>query len=176
MKKQKLYQYIKYIIINILIAAIISILMVRYVVSAYKIEGNSMNPVLLDQERILISKLAVKKEDIKRFDIVVFRKPGEPGKSVIKRIIGLPEEIIEIRDGIVYIDSEKLDQSFLKHEKNTGSRDVGPLLIRKEHYFLMGDNRMVSRDSRDFGEIPLNYFYGKTLFRYWPLSRFGKIE
>ena len=176
MKKQKLYQYIKYIIINILIAAIISILMVRYVVSAYKIEGNSMNSVLINQERILISKLAVKKGDFERFDIVVFRKLGEPGKTVIKRVIGLPEEIIEIRDGDVYIDSKKLDQPFLEDEKNTGSRDSAPLLIRKEHYFLMGDNRMVSRDSRDFGEIPLGYFYGKAIFKYWPLSRFGKIE
>jgi signal peptidase I len=120
--------------------------------------------------------LAVNERELKRFDIVVFRKPGQPDKSVIKRIIGLPEEIIEIRDGDVYIGTEKLDQPFLEDEKNTGARDLHPLLIRKDHYFLMGDNRVVSRDSRDFGEIPLDYFYGKAIFRYWPLSRFGKIE
>lgn len=176
MKKQKLIQYIKYIIINILVAALISILMVRYVVSAYKIEGNSMNYILKDKERILISKLAVKKGDINRFDIVVFRRPDNPEKSIIKRIIGLPEEIIEIKDGDVYIDSKRLEQPFLRKERNMKSRDMNPLLIRKEHYFLMGDNRTVSRDSRDFGEVPLRYFYGKAFFRYWPLSRFGKIE
>lgn len=176
MKKQKLTQYIKYIIINILIAALVSILMVRYVVSAYKIEGTSMNFILKDQERILISKLAVKNGAIKRFDIVVFRKPDDPEKSIIKRIIGLPEEIIEIKDGDVYINSQQLEQPFLRKERYTRSRNMNPLLIRKGHYFLMGDNRTVSRDSRDFGEVPLSYIYGKAFFRYWPLSRFGKIE
>lgn len=176
MKNQKLFQYLKYIIINILVAALISILMVRYVVSAYKIEGNSMNTMLKNHERILISKLVVKKGNLNRFDIIVFRKPDEPEKSIIKRIIGLPEEIIEIKDGEVYINSIKLHQPFLLKEENKGSRDFKPLLIRRRHYFLMGDNRKISRDSRDFGEVPLNYIYGKAFFRYWPLSRFGKIE
>lgn len=176
MKKQKLIQYIKYIIINVLVAALISILMVRYVVSAYKIEGNSMNSTLMNRERILISKLAARKGDLQRFDIVVFRKPDEPGKSVIKRIIGLPEEIVEIVDGDIYINSKKLAQPFLSDEINPTSRNLNPLLIKKEHYFLLGDNRKVSRDSRHFGEIPLHYINGKAFFRYWPLSRFGKIE
>jgi signal peptidase I len=176
MKKQKLIQYIKYIIINVLVAALISILMVKYVVSAYKIEGNSMSSMLINEERILISKLAVKNSELNRFDIVVVRKPNEPQKTIIKRIIGMPEEIIEIVDGDVYVNSKKLDQPFLGDKKNRRSRNLNPLLIKKGNYFLLGDNRRVSRDSRHFGEVPLNHIYGKAIFRYWPISKFGKIE
>ncbi len=211
MQKQKLHQYLKYIAINILIAAFLSLLIVKYVISAYRIEGASMISILLSGERVLISKPAAKYGSIKRFDIVVFRKPDEPGKTIIKRIIGLPGEIIEIRAGQVYIDSKKIEQPFLdkwaaplsqkgpgspelnipgkknnipgalsfhidKKEKDIYAGNMNPLLIRKGHYFLMGDNRPVSLDSRDFGEVPLNYIIGKAIFRYWPLSRIGAIK
>ncbi|MCK4760962.1 MAG: signal peptidase I [Candidatus Aminicenantes bacterium] len=176
MKKAKLIRYLKYIIVNILIAALISILMIRYVVSAYKIEGSSMNSVLKDRERILIYKLAVKNGNIERFDIVVLRKPGNPGSSIIKRVVGLPGEVIEIKKGDVYIDSKKLPQPFLKKENNFTGIHMNPLLIRRGHYFLIGDNRKFSRDSRYFGEVPGSDILGKATFRYWPLSRLGKIE
>jgi len=178
MKDHKRKQYIKYIAINVLVAAVASILLITYVASAYKIEGNSMQSVLNDRERVIISRLAVKNGNINRFDIVVLYKPDKPGKSIIKRVIGLPGEIIAIKDGDVYINEEKLYEPYLKKEKNVMFRAITmkPLLIRKGYYFVMGDNRTISQDSRIFGPAPGKYIYGKTIFRYWPFSRFGKIE
>ena len=178
MKKQKLKQYFKYIVLNILAAAIVSILLINYVASAYRIRGNSMNAALRDRERVIISKISLALGDIHRFDIVVLTKPNEPDKSIIKRVIGLPGETIEIKKGDVYIDNKKLNQPFLEREKDFTYRadSMKPLVIPGNHYFVMGDNRAVSCDSRYFGPVPREYIYGKTLFRYWPLSRIGNIE
>jgi signal peptidase I len=177
-KDHKLKYYLKYIILDILIAALVSVLLITYVASAYKIEGNSMQIVLNDQERVIISKLGITNGGLKRFDIVVLYKPDNPKKSIIKRIIGLPEEIIEIRDGIVYINNQKQDEFYLENEKDLmfTSINMKPLLIQKGYYFVMGDNRPVSQDSRSFGPVPERYIFGKALFRYWPFSRFGKVE
>lgn len=178
MKKQKLKQYFKYIVLNILAAAIVSILLINYVASAYRIRGNSMNSALRDHERVIISKISLALGDIKRFDIVVLTKPNEPDKSIIKRIIGLPGETIEIKNGDVYINNKKLNQPFLKREKDFTywADTMKPRVIPENHYFVMGDNRSVSQDSRYFGPVPREYIFGKTFFRYWPLSRMGKIQ
>lgn len=178
MRNHKLKRYFKYIVLNILAAAVVSVLLITYVASAYKIEGNSMQAVLSDQERVIISKLAVRNGGIERFDIVVLYKPGEPGKSIIKRVIGLPGEIIEIKKGDVYIDEKKIIEPYLKKEKDVMYRsiDMNPLLIHKGHYFVIGDNRPVSQDSRVFGPVHKSYIYGKPILRYWPFSRFGRIE
>jgi signal peptidase I len=177
-RKSKFKRYLKYIILDIAIAAMVSIFLITYVASAYKIEGNSMQTVLYDHERIIISKLAVRNGNIDRYDIIVLRKPGEPSKSIIKRVIGLPGEIIEIREGDVYINGSKLPEAYLKKEKDIiyRSMNMKPLLIPKDHFFVIGDNRTISQDSRVFGPVPGNYIYGKTIFRYWPLSKFGTIE
>ena len=178
MKNPKFKQYIKYIVINILSAAILSLLLINYVASAYKIKGNSMNSVLMDRERIIISKISLCFGKINRFDIVVLYKPNEPKKSIIKRVIGLPGETIEIREGDVYIDNKKLFQPFLKPREDFISRsdNMPPMVIRDGYYFVMGDNRAVSHDSRSFGPVPGDSIFGKTFFRYWPLSRMGKVK
>jgi signal peptidase I len=177
MKERKLKHYLKYIFINILIAAGVSIFLITYVASAYKIEGNSMEMALSDQERVIITKLGVK-NNIKRYDIVVLYKPDEPKKSIIKRVIGLPAEIIEIRAGDVYINGRRLPEPYLPKEKDIMFRSINmkPLLIQEDHYFVIGDNRTVSQDSRVFGPVSQKYINGKTLLRYWPFSRFGKVE
>lgn len=180
-KDRKFKDYLKYIILDILIAAVISVLLITYVASAYKIEGHSMQPALHDQERIIITKLGVRGGNINRFDIVVLYKPDDPNRSIIKRVIGLPEEILEIRKGTIYINDNRLDEPFLKEHNERKdlmyqSINMKPLLIDKGHYFVMGDNRPVSQDSRSFGPVPQRYIYGKTLFRYWPFSKFGKVQ
>lgn len=177
MKNPKLKQYLKYIILNVIIAAVISVLLITYVASAYKIEGNSMQTVLKDQDRIIISKIGVR-GSLKRFDIVVLHRPDNPEKSIIKRVVGLPEEIIEIRKGDVYINNQLLKETFLSKDKSIMYRTINmrPLLIQKDYYFVMGDNRPFSQDSRFFGAVPVKLIYGKPILRYWPFSRFGSIE
>jgi signal peptidase I len=168
----------KYIALNICIAALASILLVNYVAAAYQISGDSMDNTLKDAERVIVSKLPIKTGVINRFDIVVINKPAEPCKSIIKRVIGLPGEIIEIKEGEVYINNKRLEQPFLQEPRFTVNETdyMTPLLIEPDHYFVMGDNRAVSCDSRNYGPVQAKFIYGKTLFRYWPFSRMGAIK
>ena len=137
-----------------------------------------MFPVLSDNERILISKIGVKKGNINRYDIVVLHKPDNPKKSIIKRVIGLPGEIIEIKKGEIFINKKKIYQPFLKEKKNPKNRSINmkPVVIQQNCYFVMGDNRPASLDSRNFGPVPKKLIYGKAILRYWPFSKLGPVE
>ena len=177
MAESRFRHFVKYVVIDILLAALISFFLINYVVSAFKIEGDSMKPLLRDQERILISKLAVRKDNLRRFDIVVLYKPDEPEKSLVKRIIGLPGEIVEIREGEVLINDKPLKQFSGGDAGGALSpADMKALLIPRGTFFVMGDNRAISFDSRLFGPVPQKYIFGKAFFRYWPFARFGRIE
>jgi signal peptidase I len=177
MAESRFRHFVKYVVIDILLAALISFFLINYVVSAYKIEGDSMKPLLRDQERILISKLAIKKDNLRRFDIVVLYKPDEPEKSLVKRIIGLPGEVIEIRAGIVFINDKPLKQlPGVDAEAAKSPADLKALLIPRGTFFVMGDNRSISFDSRLFGPVPQKYIFGKAFFRYWPPAAMGKID
>jgi len=178
MTAKGLKHFFKYVVIDLLLAALISFFLINYVVSAYKVDGDSMKPLLRDQERILISKLAINRKNLHRFDIVVLFKPDEPDKSLVKRIVGLPEEIIEIRGGDVYINDR-----LLKHplpgddpESSKAPDDMKALLIPQGMFFVMGDNRRISLDSRQFGLVPQKYIFGKAFFRYWPFAAIGRIK
>lgn len=177
MAESRLKHFVKYVVIDILLAALISFFLINYVVSAFKIEGDSMKPLLRAQERILISKLAVRKGNLRRFDIVVLYKPDEPEKSLVKRIVGLPGEIVEIRGGEVLINDKPLRHLPGSSPENSLSpADMKALLIPRGTFFVMGDNRAISFDSRLFGPVPEKYIFGKAFFRYWPFARLGRIE
>jgi signal peptidase I len=177
-RKSRLRLYFKYLVIDILVAAVVSILIITYVASAYEIEGDSMLAVLHDKERIIISKWSTRNGNIGRGDIVVLRNPDETGRTIIKRIVGLPCETVEIKKGDVYINGNLLDEPYLTQGKDVIFRSINmaPLMIPLGHYFVLGDNRTISQDSRYFGSIPKNFIYGKTIFRYWPISKIGKVE
>jgi len=178
MAESRFRHFVKYVVIDILLAALISFFLINYVVSAYKIEGDSMKPILRAQERILIYKLAVRKDNLHRFDIVVLYKPDEPEKSLVKRIIGMPGEIIEIRAGDVWINDKPLKQIPGGNEADArkSPADMKALLIPRGMFFVMGDNRSISFDSRMFGPVPQKYIFGKAIFRYWPVAVMGRIE
>lgn len=175
MAESRFKHFVKYVLIDILLAALISFFLINYVVSAFLIEGDSMRPLLREQERVLISKLAVRRGHLRRFDLVVFFKPDEPDKSLIKRVIGMPGEVIEIRGGQVLVNDRPLEQPFADSAAPPAD-DMEALLIPRGTYFVMGDNRQVSFDSRLFGPVPQKYIYGKAFFRYWPPAVMGRVR
>lgn len=112
---------------------------------------------------------------IERGDVVVFWYPNDPDKSYVKRIIGLPGETVEIRNGRILINGQELNEPYLDPDLTSIQGSQPPKLVEKHYYFVMGDNRDNSSDSRAWGLVPEKYIYGKALFRYWPVSSIGVI-
>jgi signal peptidase I len=176
--RHKFWHYFKYIGLHIGVAAVLSVILILYVISPFKIQGYSMAPVLEPGERIIILKLSLKKNDLRRFDIVVLDKPNDPGRKIIKRIVGLPGETIAVRENSVTIDGRALAQPFLKRDGRgpITAFQQDPLVIPPDYYFVIGDNRDRSIDSRMFGPVHRQHILGKAILRYWPPSRFGTLK
>lgn len=156
---------------DLVFAMMFAALLVVFVVQPVKVEGTSMLTRLHDGDRIFVNKLiyyGVPK--LARGDIVVFWYPNDPRKNYIKRIIGLPGEAIEMREGRVFINGKELDEPYLDQQYNLGHMNMQRQIIKDHYYFVMGDNRDNSSDSRFWGQVPEKYIYGKALLRYWPLA------
>ncbi len=160
---------------DIFFAAVTAILIVIFVVQPVKVEGTSMEPKLSDQERIFVNKFVYHFSGIDRGDIVVFWYPKDPTKSFIKRVIGLPGETVEIRSGVVFVNSEPITEPYVP----PGFFDYAthdPIVVPEGQFFVLGDHRNSSNDSRNWGFVPRRSIFGKAIFRYWPVSRLGLIE
>jgi signal peptidase I len=160
---------------DLVFALMFAALLVVFVVQPVKVEGTSMLPRLHDGERIFVNKLIYYGlPELKRGDIIVFWFPEDPSKSYIKRIIGLPGEAVEIREGRVYLRSQGreqlLEEPYLDPQRNLSRANHAAVDVKPHYYFVMGDNRDASSDSRIWGLVPEKYIYGKALFRYWPLG------
>jgi signal peptidase I len=159
----------------------IAALVVVFIVQPVKVEGTSMLPRLHDGERIFVNKLIYYDEyrwapKVERGDIVVFWYPEDPSKSYIKRVVGLPGETVEVREGKVLINGGELDETYLDPKSNLSTRSQPSVYVKPNYYFVMGDNRDNSSDSRSWGLVPKKYIYGKALLRYWPLSAASVIH
>jgi len=167
---------------DVFLIIVVFILFGVFVAQPVVVEGTSMVPQLHDGERLLVNKLIYYKFEsvswghLERGDIVVFWFPNDPDKSYVKRVIGLPGEIVEIRSGRVYIDGTELTESYLDTEHNKSMPTFGAKKVEPHHYFVMGDNRDNSSDSRYWGLVPEKYIYGKAFFRYWQPSNMGFLE
>jgi len=171
---------------DVIFAGLIAILIVVFVVQPVRVEGQSMMPKLHDQDRIFVNKFIYPmrewlgdKEPIKRGDIVVLLFPDDPSKSYIKRVVGLPGEEINVENGRLYVNGVQIDEAYLDPEFLSQDSMSGPMRVKDHHYFVMGDNRRNSSDSRYWGLVPEKYIYGKAIFRYYPFTPFervGKIE
>jgi signal peptidase I len=156
---------------DLIFALMFAALAVVFVVQPVKVEGTSMLPRLHDGERIFVNKLIYYGlPKLARGDIIVFWYPNDPSKSYIKRIIGLPGETVEVREGRILINSVELQESYLDPQLNLSHSSQSPIQVKEHYYFVMGDNRDHSSDSRFWGLVPEKYIYGKALLRYWPLS------
>jgi signal peptidase I len=159
---------------DLAVALGLAIVVMIFLYQPVKVEGNSMNPLLSDQERIFINKFVYHFEPIDRGDVVVFWYPLDRSKSFIKRVVGLPGETIQIRKGDVYIDGRELSDQYVPPNYLDGS-NYGPLTIPRGDYFVMGDHRDSSNDSRVFGPVPRSLIYGKAVFAYWPVDHIGSL-
>ena len=160
---------------DLLIAIGLALVIIVFLYQPVKVEGTSMAPLLSDQERIFINKFVYRFEPIERGDVVVFWYPLDRTKSFIKRVIALPGERVEIRHGVVYVDGETMQEPYVPPQYEDLS-DYGPVRVPPGNYFVMGDHRISSNDSRIFGPVPRRYIYGRAVFAYWPMDHFGSLS
>jgi len=163
---------------DLIISLAISAFIIIFLYQPVKVEGTSMMPSLDDQERIFVNKFVYRLEAIQRGDIVVFRYPRDPSKSYIKRVIGLAGDHIRIVAGQVYVNGVLLEEDYVPSEyadvrSYQEGRDV---VVPSNSYFVLGDHRTMSNDSRDFGPVNQSYIYGKAVFGYWPVDKLGRLR
>lgn len=157
---------------TILPAILIAILINLLLAQPTRVHGLSMEPSLHSEQRLVVEKISYRLHGPRRGDIVVFGVP-QSDELLIKRVVGLPGEKVEIHDGMVYINGEPLQEPYLDQE--TRGR-FGPITVPPLHVFVLGDNRSFSNDSRAFGAVPIADVVGRAWFSYWPLSDVGILD
>jgi signal peptidase I len=161
-------------VIETLLPALVIVLGINvFVARATSIESQSMEPTLYEAQRLIIEKISFRLHPPRRGDIIVFRQPNYGTKPLIKRVVGLPGEVIECREGRVYVDGQPLAEPYL----HVSTAPSGPYdRVPEQMLFVMGDNRGNSNDSRAFGFVPYSAILGRAWFRYWPLSLMGPLR
>ena len=159
------------------LSVFIAIIVILFLYQPVKVEGTSMAPSLVNEERIFINKFVYRfgLSDINRGDTVVFWYPGDTSKSYIKRVIGVPGDTIEVKDGAVILNGHMIDEPYVP-DYNRDRISIPAVKIGASRYFVMGDHRNSSNDSRSWGTVPREYIYGKAVFVYWPLERLGLLR
>jgi signal peptidase I len=160
---------------DLAIAVILAVFVIIFLYQPVKVEGTSMLPELQDQERIFINKFVYRLEPIERGDIVVFHYPPDPSKSFIKRVIGVAGDRIRIVEGEVYLNGQPLSESYVPAEY-LDRLSMPELTVPPDSYFVLGDHRSMSNDSRQFGPVEGQYIYGKAVFVYWPMEKLGRVR
>lgn len=156
-------------------ALVLALVLRTYAVATFYIPSGSMEDTLLKKDLLIADKLSYKvlRRDPRRGDIMIFQYPNNRRIDYIKRVIGLPGEQVEVRGGVVYVNGEQLDEDYIKEQPRL---TFGPFAVPEGEYFMMGDNRNHSQDSRVWGAVPRSYFEGRALFIFWPLTRIHWIE
>jgi len=160
---------------DLVVSLVISAFIIIFLYQPVKVEGTSMLPGLDDQERIFINKFVYHLEPIERGDIVVFRYPRDPSKSYIKRVIAVGGDHVRIQDGQVYVNGKRMREPYVPPEYED-DRPYSETVVPPDSYFLLGDHRSSSSDSRDFGPVSRSYIYGKAVFVYWPVDKVGVLH
>jgi signal peptidase I len=160
---------------DLFISLFVSAFIIIFLYQPVKVEGTSMLPGLEDQERIFINKFVYRFGSIERGDIVVFHPPSAPTSSYIKRVIGVAGDRVRIVDGRVIVNGQALDEPYVP-EEYADSRSYPEIRVPPHCYYLLGDHRTSSRDSRDFGPVDQRVIYGKAVFVYWPMDKLGKLR
>lgn len=168
------------IIQTVVVALAIFVIVYLFFFQPHQVKGSSMMPNFLNEEYLLTNKITYRLQEPKRGDVIVFRAPKNQEYEYIKRIIGLLGESIKIENGNVFIDGKKLEEKYLPKGLRTHSgnflKEGEVFSIPKDQYFVIGDNRDQSSDSREWGTVPKENIVGKAWLRYWPLDKFGLVK
>ncbi len=162
---------------DLALSVLIAIILIVFIYQPVKVEGTSMMPALTDQERIFINKFTYRFGigAIERGDMVVFFFPADRSKSYIKRVVGLPGDTVEIDRGALVVNGKRLVEDYVPEEYRD-RQSYPPLKVPPDEYFVLGDHRSSSNDSRAWGTVPRKFIYGKAVFVYWPLARMGRVK
>lgn len=170
---RKIYAFLLDTVQTFLIAASVFLVIYIFFFRPFEVNGASMYPTFKHKEYVLTNLISLRIETLKRGDVVVFKAPTDNEKDFIKRIIGLPNDRVSLRDGMVYVNGDKLDESmYLKDTIKTYGgaflREDEEKIVPEDHYIVMGDNRLASSDSREWGFVKNDAIIGKSFFVYWP--------
>jgi signal peptidase I len=157
-------------------AVALAFIIITFVVQAFFIPSGSMEPTLHVGDRILVARFYYQLADVQRGDVVVFRRPLNGGKDFVKRVVGLPGDHVELRQGVVFLNRKaRPDLTPLGVDPGC-AQNYGPTAVPGDHLFVMGDNRCNSEDSRFFGPVPMQNLVGRAFVTYWPLTRIGLVR
>jgi len=161
-------------IVSIAIAVVLAFFIRYFIVELYLVDGPSMRPTLQSAERLVVNKFIYRFRPPERGEILVFRYPRDPSRDFIKRVIAVPGDTIEIRDGRVYVNAALLNEPYIL-SKTRGNYPLAT--VPDGHIFVMGDNRNNSEDSRfaDVGFVPFDLIKGKAMLVFWPVSQFKTL-
>jgi len=157
------------------VSIIVSAFIIVFLYQPVRVEGTSMLPMLEDQDRLFINKIAYRVGEIHRGDVVVFLYPRDHQKSYIKRVIAVPGDDLRIEHGRVYVNGDRIPERYVP-SRYTDDRSQAESVIPAHEYFVMGDHRSISSDSRDFGPVDRALIYGKAAFVYWPIDQAGVVR
>lgn len=167
-------------LLKIVLISFVIIAPIRYfLIQPFYVKGASMEPTFHDHEYLIVDEISYRFHSPKRGEVVVFRYPKNPQEFFIKRIIGFPGEKIQVKDGgiIIYNDEHPegmtLNETYLDKSVKTYSLSEDPIELGPNEYFVFGDNRNASKDSRSFGPVDKSFLIGKVMFRGWPFDRIG---
>lgn len=165
-------------LIKVVVISLAIIIPVRYyLIQPFYVKGASMEPSFYDKEYLIIDEISYRLHEPARGDIVVFKYPRNPEEYFIKRVIGLPGEKVQVKDGFVYIynkehpDGIKLEEKYLSAEVKTYGLNEDIIALSSTEYYVLGDNRNASKDSRSFGPVDQKFLTGRVLLRGWPFDR-----
>ena len=160
-------------LVETVLLALALFLVINLLTARVRVDGPSMEPSYYHNNRVVVSKVSYLLGEIERGDVIVFPAPPNPDEDYIKRVIGLPGDVIEVRGGTVYVNGEALVEPYISAPPVSNMRKTS---VPPEMVFVMGDNRNVSSDSRAWGPLPIDDIIGKAVFVYWPLDRVGVVE
>lgn len=160
---------------DLAVAVLFCFFLVTFVGQAFRVQGTSMLPLLEDGERIIVNKLVYRFRPVGRGDVVVFWYPRDPSVSFIKRVVGLPGDVVELREGYLFVNGKAVEEGYL-NPRFRDEESYAPVEVKKGYYYVLGDHRNSSNDSRSWGEVPEKYIYGRAEARFWPPAKIGVIR